>query len=176
MDKLTRQGGVSIRVGDLLPRIRLPSTAGRTVDLAAEVGRNHLVLFFYPGDREGLRYPELVGCTPEACSFRDRLNELRSLGALVFGVSAQPTMRQHDFIRREGLTFELLSDEGWELMESLGIPVWSSPTGERFPVRTTVVVEKGGLVADIFEDVEVEGHVDMVITSLEKRLVRGEGP
>lgn len=140
----------------------------------AEVGKNHLVLFFYPGDREGLRYPELVGCTPEACSFRDRLNELRSLGALVFGVSAQPTMRQQDFVRREGLTFELLSDEGWELMKSLGIPAWSSPTGERFPVRTTMVVEKGGRVADIFEDVEVEGHLERVIISLQKLVGQDE--
>lgn len=166
MGQLKRQGRIRIKPGDPFPRLALISTTGRKVDLADEAALNHLVLFFYPGDQEGLRYPELMGCTPEACAFRDRLHELRALGAVVFGVSLQATERQQQFAKREHLTFELLSDERQRLVRALRIPVWSSKAGEKFAARTTLVVKKGGRLAHIFEEVEVQGHVDAVIEAL----------
>jgi peroxiredoxin len=104
---------------------------------------HHLVLFFYPGDREGLRYPELAGCTAEACAFRDHLFQFRQSGAVVYGVSLQPVERQRGFVAREHLTFPLLSDQSERLVRALGVPVWESESGERFAVRTTVVVARG---------------------------------
>ena len=160
---MRRQGRISIRPGDLLPSVTLHSTAGRDVYVAAKAATNHVVIFFYPGDREGLRYPELAGCTGEACSFRDHLATLHKLGAVLFGVSLQSTERQRQFVEREHLSFELLSDEHKKLVSALGIPMWISREGEEFVVRTSVVVAKGGRVAAVFEDVDAAGHVEAVI-------------
>jgi len=160
---MRRRGKIGVKPGDLLPSVTLHSTAGRDVDVVAEATNRHAVLFFYPGDREGLRYPELAGCTAEACSFRDHLATLHKLGAVVYGVSLQSTERQRQFVEREHLTFELLSDEQKKLIHALAIPMWISEAGEEFASRTTVVAAKGGSVAAVFEDVDVAGHVESVI-------------
>lgn len=105
------EGAIRARPGDALPDVPLRSTAGRVVSVTLKAADRHVVLFCFPGDREGLRYPELAGCTPEACSFSDRLSDVTSLGATVFGLSLQSTERQQRFVEREHLTFELLSDD-----------------------------------------------------------------
>lgn len=153
--------------------VTLRSTAGRDVDLAIAAGNSHVVLFFYSGDREGFRYPELAGCTPEACSFRDHLSRLHALGAVVFGVSLQPPERQQQFVEREHLTFELLSDEQQQLVEAFDIPLWISETGEAFSSRTTVIVEKGGRIAHVAENVDVKRHIEVVIEVIQ-RLLRAQ--
>ena len=50
-----------------------------------------------------------------------------------------------------------------EAVDALGIPVWTTDSGEVFVDRVTIVVRKGGTVAHVFEDVMVEGHVEEVI-------------
>lgn len=154
--------------GDQLPPLELCSTAGNTVQLDQRARSSHLVLFFYPGDLEGLRYPEMSGCTPEACSFRDSVTDLRKLGAEIFGVNFHATSRQKSFVAREHLNFPLLSDEAGQLTAALGIPVWTTEHGERFVTRTTVIVRKGGTIAEIFDDVRPDGHVAAVLAAVEK--------
>ena len=166
--RVHRQGRISIRPGDLLPSVTLHSTAGRDVDVLGEATNRHVVLLFHPGDREGLRYPELAGCTAEACSFRDHLTTLHKLGAVVYGVSLQSTERQRQFVEREDLSFEVLSDGQKKLVNALGIPMWISEAGEEFVARTTIVARKGGQVAVVFEDVDITGHVEAVIELLRR--------
>ncbi len=161
-----RRSGLAVGPGDWLPAARLPSTAGGYVELREAATGSHVVLLFYPGDREGLRYPQLAGCTQEACSFRDALSSFRRLGARVFGISLQSTNRQREFVAREGLTFPLLSDEHEQLVGLLGIPVWESEAGERFVARTTLVVRRDGQIAEVFEGVDPAGHVERVLASL----------
>ena len=165
---VSRAGSVEASVGQILPSLRLPSTAGRDVDLAAEAQQRHLVLFFYPGDRDGLRFPELQGCTAEACAFRDHASEMRALGAEIYGVSTGTTTRQQAFAEREGLAFELLSDPERALIDALGIPLWRSAEGEEFVSRTTFIIRRGGRIANIFEDVKVPGHLDAVLSAVQE--------
>lgn len=156
---LLRNRALLASAGTNLPSIRLPATSGRTVDLAAEARKSHLVLFFYPGDREGLRYPELAGCTPEACAFRDALADFSAADCVVFGANLHPTSRQSEFVDREQLGLELLSDTGRVLTDSLGIGVWTSAEGEEFVVRTTVVVRRGGTIVHAEEVSDPVDHV-----------------
>jgi peroxiredoxin Q/BCP len=74
------------------------------------------------------------------------------------------------------LAFELLSDKDRRLVNALGVSLWISSEGEEFTVRTTIVVEKGGRVARVFEDVIVEGHLDAVIQTLRVLHGKGEAP
>ncbi len=164
--RLRRVGAVAAAVGDMLPHVSLPATSGRNVDLAAEAQDRHLVLFFYPGDRDGIRYSQLSGCTTEACSFREQHWKIRALGAAIFGVSTGTIARQRAFVDREELTFELLSDPRRELIDALGIPLWRSDEGEKFVSRTTVVVRPGARIATIFENVSVPAHLDAVVSAI----------
>ena len=64
------------------------------------------------------------------------------------------------------LGFELLSDVQRVAVESLGIPLWVSDTGEFLADRVTILVDRGGRIARVFEDVEVQGHVDDVLEAV----------
>jgi thioredoxin-dependent peroxiredoxin len=159
---------VGAKPGDALPAIALESTARRRVDLLAEARKTDLVLFFYPGDLEGLRYVELAGCTPEACAFRDSVSQFARLGVQIFGVSLQTPTRQRMFVEREHLPFELLSDGEKALTSALGIPIWKSVAGEEFVARVTIIVQRGGTISHVFDEVRVEGHVAEVLDALRR--------
>jgi peroxiredoxin len=89
--------------GLAMPPIRLPSTAGRLVDLGApSPGRT--VIYCYPRTgRPGEPLPNgwdeipgASGCTPQSCAFRDHHRELADLGAKVYGLSTQTADYQRE--------------------------------------------------------------------------------
>ncbi|ABG04046.1 Redoxin [Rubrobacter xylanophilus DSM 9941] len=134
--------------GTRLPSLALPATSGRSVDLSALPGTT--VVYCYPMTvRPGSPLPEgwngipgARGCTPESCGFRDRHAELASLGARVFGLSAQSTGDQREARERLGLPFELLSDGELAFARALGLPTFKVE-GRILLRRLTMVVEEG---------------------------------
>jgi peroxiredoxin len=86
--------------------------------------------------------PGARGCTPQSCAFRDHHAELRSLGARVFGLSAQGTEYQREAAQRLRLPFELLSDEELAFAKALGLPVFEAE-GMTLLKRLTLVVNDG---------------------------------
>ncbi|WP_374513337.1 redoxin domain-containing protein [Terrabacter sp. Ter38] len=56
-----------------------------------------------------------MGCTPESCTYRDRLGEFADLGASVIGVSTQRPGTQPDLAAANSIRFPLLSDADPEL-------------------------------------------------------------
>src|ERR1043166_7805284 len=82
--------------GRRMPPVVMPTPRGREVDVAA-AGAGRTVFYMYPRtgrpDREVPAewdaIPGARGCTPESCGFRDHFQELKKLGADVFGVSTQ---------------------------------------------------------------------------------------
>ena len=66
------------RVGEPAPDFELPGTDG-TFKLSDHRGER-VVLLFYPGDNT-------MVCTKQFCSYRDRAEDLASLGATVVGIS-----------------------------------------------------------------------------------------
>ncbi|WP_435105888.1 peroxiredoxin [Arhodomonas sp. AD133] len=161
-----RRGALHLPIGTALPALTLPSTAGRDVDLGEVAMAQHVVLFFYPGDRQGQVYPELAGCTPEACAFHAHGETLCGAGAAVFGVSLQSTPRQRVFVQREGLALEMLSDEQEQLTRDLGIPVWTSRCGDRFVDRVTLVFARGRGLARVIRDPTPEAHAGHALEAL----------
>jgi len=116
--------------GMVLPDIVLRSTAGGVVSLAS-LGRGFTVLYCYP--RTGVvgrdppgglaawdSIPGMRGCTPQACSYRDHNDELRRLGARVFGISTQSPEYQLEMATRLHLPFAVLSDERLEFTKASG--------------------------------------------------------
>ncbi len=101
-----------IEEGKPAPDFTLPSAGGAKVKLSALRG-TPVVVYFYPKD-------DTPGCTREACSFRDRSNELKKLGATVLGVSADTVASHAKFRDKFKLNFPLLADVDHKVAKKYG--------------------------------------------------------
>lgn len=115
------------------------------------------VMFFYPRAMT-------PGCTTESCDFRDSYAEFADSGYEVIGVSPDPPSRNAKFREKEGLNFDLLSDEDHALAESLG--AWGEKklygkVSEGL-IRSTFVIDENGEVAKAYRNVKATGHVARV--------------
>ncbi len=127
----TDDGACDHLSGAAMPSITLSSTSGRLVDLE-KATRPPCVLFFYPrtGDPQSPtsadwdRIPGARGCTPQNCGFRDHHSEFRRLGISVYGISSQTTEYQREFVERNKIPYELLSDSGFALTKALKLPTF----------------------------------------------------
>ncbi|MGA8038747.1 MAG: thioredoxin-dependent thiol peroxidase [Acidimicrobiia bacterium] len=117
----------------------------------------HLVMFFYPRAMT-------PGCTQESCDFRDSYSEFADAGYEIVGVSPDPPSRNAKFKEKEGLNFDLLSDEDTALAESLG--AWGDKKlyGKisKGLIRSTFVIGPGGKVEKAYRNVRATGHVARV--------------
>jgi peroxiredoxin len=124
-------GACAHLAGTKMPSVALSDTSGHEVDVSTLSGLT--IVFCYP--RTGApgenitddwnAIPGARGCTPQACSFRDELAELRDLGVKnVFGVSTQDTPYQAEARARLQLPYELLSDESLKFAEALKLPTF----------------------------------------------------
>ena len=137
--------------GMRLPSVPLMSTAGEPVDLSKLSGRT--VVYCYP--RTGRpeqdlpvgwdEIPGARGCTPQSCSFRDHHEEMRALGARVFGLSAQDTEYQREAAERLHLPFELLSDERLAFAGVLNLPTFQADSMTLLK-RLTLIIDEGRIV------------------------------
>src|SRR6516164_5108066 len=69
-----------LKVGDKAPAFDAKDDQGKDWKSSAHVGKNIIVVYFYPADMTG-------GCTKQACGFRDDLKSLVDKGVEVVGVS-----------------------------------------------------------------------------------------
>lgn len=132
-------------IGDTIPDLTAKDKDNNDVKLQDFLTNKYLVLYFYPKD-------ETPGCTEEACSFRDNNEILKKLGARVVGVSSDTQKSHGKFIKREGLNFELLSDESHDLQNAFGVWAEKSMFGKTYmgTLRTTYLVDKSGKILEIW--------------------------
>jgi peroxiredoxin len=141
--------------GIRMPNLSLPSTGGKTVQLD-ELGGVRTVIYCYPMTGvPGKALPEgwdLVpgarGCTPQACNFRDRHEELAHFGITVYGVSTQSTEYQREMAERNHLPFEILSDSEFRLCDALRLPTFTM-AGMRLLKRIAMII-KGTKIEHVF--------------------------
>lgn len=134
--------------GMQLPSVFLKSTSGDTVDLSELTGTT--VVYCYPMTGRPERalpdgwdeIPGARGCTPQSCAFRDHHEEIRALGARVFGLSTQDTDYQREAAERLHLTFDLLSDEDLKFATALRLPTFEVE-GMTLLKRATLIIEDG---------------------------------
>jgi peroxiredoxin len=129
-----------------VPSMKLRSTRDRSVDLAA-ARDGRVVVYCYP--RTGRPNEPLLpgwddipgarGCTPETCAFRDHHQDLRKLGAEVFGFSTQTTEYQKEMVERLHVPFEVLSDVDLRFVHALRLPTFEI-TGLTLVKRLTLVI------------------------------------
>ena len=141
-------------------RFDLLNHEGTSVSSEDFAGKRY-VMFFYPRAMT-------PGCTQESCDFRDSYQEFRDAGYEVVGVSPDPPTRNAKFREKEGLNFDLLSDEDHALAESLG--AWGEKMlygkASEGLIRSTFVVDEKGAVEKAYRNVKATGHVARVKSDL----------
>jgi peroxiredoxin Q/BCP len=128
-----------VKVGDSAPDFVLPNQSGEMVSLKEIISKKIIVLYFYPRDFS-------LGCTAEACAFRDSYEVFKEAGAEVVGVSSQSVDSHKRFASTNTLPFILLSDEDGKVRKLYGA---SSAFG-LMPGRVTYVIDKKGIVRHVF--------------------------
>src|SRR5215510_5293493 len=154
--------GLAVKVGDQAPDFALESESGKSVTLSQFRGTKNVVLYFYPKD-------ETMGCTREACGFRDRYEAFAELGAEVLGVSSDSTESHRQFSSHHKLPFTLLSDPKKMVRKLYGVP---SSMGF-VPGRVTYVIDKGGVIRHIFNSqMHPEEHVSEALRILKALVLK----
>jgi peroxiredoxin Q/BCP len=152
-------------VGTKPPLFSLPSSEGKTVELAAILGKQSIVLYFYPK-------ADTPGCTTQACGFRDTAADYKKAGAVVLGVSPDPEKNVTKFADKFKLNFPLLADADHSVCERYGVWQEKSMYGRKYMgvARTTFLIGKNGKIAHIFEKVKPAGHEAEVLEKLKELL------
>lgn len=120
-----------------------------------------VVLYFYPKD-------DTSGCTAEACAFRDNLPKFGKLDAVVLGISKDSLDSHRAFIKKYGLNFTLLSDEGLKAHRLYGTWKEKNMYGKKYwgTERSTFVIDENGIVKKVFRKVKVDGHEKEILEAL----------
>jgi glutaredoxin-dependent peroxiredoxin len=104
---------MSIRTGDAAKPFTLPHKPGETVDLSEHIGREKIVLLFFP-----LAFSPV--CTDEMCHFRDSWDEWKQFDAKIFGISVDSPFVTDKFRAEQNIPFPLLSDFNREAAAAYG--------------------------------------------------------
>jgi thioredoxin-dependent peroxiredoxin len=145
-----------IDVGKKAPAFSLKDQHGQTHKLADYAGRP-VILYFYPKD-------DTPGCTKESCAFQAALPGLKPSKAAVLGVSILDEASKAKFATKHGLTFPLLADADHAVAEKYGVWQEKSNYGRKYMgiARTTYLIGPDGKVAQRWDNVKVDGHIDAV--------------
>ncbi len=151
----------TIKVGDAIQDFSAPATSELTFKLSDYKGKSNLVIYFYPKD-------STPGCTTEGKDFRDRYDEFKSLDTEIFGVSKDSMKRHDNFKAKQAFPFELISDESGEVCELFGVWQLKKTFGKEYMgiVRSTFLIDKEGVVRQIWDKVKVKGHADEILNAV----------
>ena len=144
-------------VGAKAPAFTLPRDGGGTVSLADFKGLR-LVLYFYPK-------ADTPGCTKESIAFSSLKRAFAKADTEVVGASADPVKAQDKFRDKHKLAIPLASDETKKMLTAYGVWGEKSMYGRKFMGvrRTTVLIDRDGRVAQVWENVKVDGHAEAVL-------------
>lgn len=145
-----------MREGDIVEDFEALDQHGNSVKLSELVADGPVVLFFYPKALS-------VGCTAEACHFRNLDSEFRQVGARAVGVSGDSVEDQAEFDRRNNLGLTLLSDRDKAIAKMFDAKR-PGPFGTK---RTTFVIgQDRQVVKMIASELNMELHADEALSAL----------
>lgn len=109
-----------------------------------------VVLYFYPKD-------DTPGCTIEAKSFSKENSGFEDIDAVILGVSADDCGSHKKFAEKYGLNIKLLSAPDRKVLKKYG--VWGKKVLKFIGIkRTTYLINPGGKITYVWENVKPEGH------------------
>ena len=150
-----------VKAGDRAPAFAVLNQDGEKISLGDFKGKKYVVLYFYPRAMT-------PGCTVQACGIRDSADEFKKAGAVVLGVSPDKVSSLVKFRQRDGLNFNLLSDEDKNLAKAYGAWGLKKFMGREFMgvLRWTFIIGKDGKIKHVIDNVNTQTHHDDVLKLL----------
>lgn len=153
---------MNLSIGIAAPDFSLLNAEGKRLSINDFRGK-WLVLYAYPKDNT-------PGCTLEANAFSDALEAFAQRSATVVGVSPDSATCHQNFIRKQSLRIELLSDPEHEMLEAYGVWKEKSMYGRSYMgvERSTFLIDPEGQLQRIWSGVKVKGHAEAVLQALDE--------
>ena len=137
------------KVGDAAPRIEGKDQDGKTWKLSDHVGKQVVLLYFYPKD-------ETPGCTKQACGLRDRMGDLQKQKVQVVGVSFDSSESHQKFIAKHNLNFPLLADTDGKIADAFGV---RREPGKNMARRASFLIGFDGKIAHVTDVPSADVHL-----------------
>ena len=152
---------MTLKIGDKLPAFKGETANGPIAP--KDLKGTNAVIYFYPKD-------DTPGCTIEACAFRDNLPKFTKMNAKVFGVSKDDLRSHEKFTEKFELPFVLISDNDGSICDSFGTWVEKKNYGKTYMgiERATYLVDKDGVIQEIWRNVKANGHAEEVLEAVKK--------
>ena len=146
--------------GSKAPDFTLQDQDGVPHSLEQYRGRK-VILYFYPKD-------STPGCTKQACSYSERLPQIREAGAVVLGVSKDSVASHRKFADKYGLAFTLLADPERKVIEAYD--VWKEKKNygkvSMGVVRTTYLIDENGVILQANDKVKTADDADAMLAAV----------
>jgi len=151
-----------LKINDNSPDFSGITAFGETISNKDFLGK-WLVVYFYPKDNTS-------GCTKEACSFRDGMEEITKLGAVVIGISPDSPSSHKKFIEKHNLNFHLISDESKVICQKFFALGEKSMYGKKYigVIRSTFIISPDGVIKYANYKVKPDNHAQEIIEELKK--------
>lgn len=148
---------MELKVGDRAPDFVGIDQNGKELGLKDYKGKK-LVVYFYPKDMT-------PGCTVQAKNLTANLDDLRSSGYEVVGVSADSKERHCKFIDKYGLEFPLIADEEKEVIKAFGAWGRKKFMGKEYDgiIRKTFIIDENGIIERIIDKVKTKSHAEQIL-------------
>lgn len=146
-----------LQVGDVAPDFLGVDEQGREVRVSHYSGMR-LVVYFYPKD-------STPGCTAEACSLRDGLDDLVEAGYAVVGISADSVASHLRFKEKQQLNFPLIADVEKKTIQAFGAWGLKKMAGREYMgiLRTTFVIGADGRVERVITKVDTKNAAMQIL-------------
>lgn len=145
-------------IGDLAPDFLGFDENGTEVRVSDYRGRK-LVVYFYPKD-------STPGCTAEACSLRDGMDELVAAGFAVVGISADSAASHSRFKEKQQLNFPLVADVDKTRIQAFGAWGEKKMAGRVYMgiLRTTFIIDENGAVEKVITKVDTKNAAKQILS------------
>lgn len=142
-----------LEMGDKAPEFSLKDQEGNKTSLTDFQGRK-LLLFFYPK-------ANTPGCTKQACSIRDAMEDLAESGVTAVGISPDVPDKQKKFDDKYDLGFPLLSDPDHETARVYGAWGKKSMYGRTYEgiIRSSFLIDEHGAILQVSYKVKPQNTV-----------------
>ncbi|MGL5020814.1 MAG: thioredoxin-dependent thiol peroxidase [Mycoplasmatales bacterium] len=144
------------------PNFELENQYGKIINLNDFKGIKK-VIYFYPKD-------STPGCTRQACAFRDEIEEYNKLGIKVLGISMDSVKKHTNFIAKNDLPFDLLSDPNHEIIEKYGVWQEKKMYGKVYMgiVRTSFLLDENNNIIKIYDKAKPDTNAKEILEFLKK--------
>ena len=146
-----------LNVGDKAPDFLGVDESGKEQRVSDYSGRR-LVVYFYPKD-------STPGCTAEACSLRDGMDDLVDAGYAVVGISADSVSSHLRFKEKQQLNFPLVADVDKNTIKAFGVYGEKKMAGRVYMgiIRTTFVIDGNGVVERVITKVDTNKAAEQIL-------------